>query len=181
MQQRLLIVIEDGAFKGAALTTDSGSPLPLDTLAELGAVILPFNDATLVEIERLTKTHAVQIEQLTAAHFAEIQNYCAAHAVEIEQLRKELTAPVEHLADNSPRAIARVALREQWDSLPAWIRGPYQHQFAAANALLDAGQDDAAAALIQYADVPTAFDLEQIEVFSRVRAEMLAALEALPA
>ena len=83
--------------------------------------------------------------------------------------------------DTSARALARVALREQWDSLPAWIRGPYQHQFAAANALLDAGQDDAAAALIQYADVPTAFDLEQIEVFSRVRDEMLAALEALPA
>jgi hypothetical protein len=101
---------------------------------------------------------------------------------QIATLKAKLAAANQPPApDTSARALARVALREQWDSLPAWIRGPYQHQFAAANALLDAGQDDAAAALIQYADVPTAFDLEQIEVFSRVRDEMLAALEALPA
>jgi hypothetical protein len=81
--------------------------------------------------------------------------------------------------DDSPRAQARAAMRAQWDSLPAWIRGPFQHQFAAANVLLDAGQDDAAEALIEYAEVPTGYSIEQTESFALIRTELLAAIAAL--
>jgi hypothetical protein len=163
MQKRILIVLRSAGPAGLSLTLEStdgrGTLIPLDTDG-LAALAPEINVAALAEIERLKAAHAEELADLRAQFDANSQ------------------APAP---DTSPRALARAALREKWDSLPAWIRGPYQHQFAAANALLDAGQDDAAAALIQYADVPTAFDLEQIEVFSRVRDEMLAALEALPA
>lgn len=78
------------------------------------------------------------------------------------------------------RATARAALLEKWDALPAWIRGPFQDKFAAANTLLDAGQDDAAEAIIQYAEVPTAYSVEQVAIFAAVRAELLAALSGIP-
>lgn len=79
------------------------------------------------------------------------------------------------------RTAIRTALRAKWDALPAWIRGPFQDKFAAANTLLDAGQDDAAEAIIQYAEVPTAYSVEQVAIFASVRAELLAALSSLPA
>lgn len=78
------------------------------------------------------------------------------------------------------RAAIRTALRAKWDALPAWIRGPFQDKFAVANTLLDAGQDDAAEAIIQYAEVPTAYSVEQVAIFAVVRAELLAALSGIP-
>ncbi len=93
----------------------------------------------------------------------------------------ELTGELETvLAARSLRATIRAALLEKWDALPAWIRGPFQDKFAAANTLLDAGQDDAAEAIIQYAEVPTAYSVEQVAIFAAVRAELLAALSGIP-
>lgn len=93
----------------------------------------------------------------------------------------ELTEELETvLAVRSLRSTIRTALRAKLDALPAWIRGPFQDKFAAANTLLDAGQDDAAEAIIQYAEVPTAYSVEQVAIFAAVRAELLAALSGIP-
>lgn len=90
-------------------------------------------------------------------------------------------ATIEEASINQDaRATIRAALLEKWDALPAWIRGPFQDKFAAANTLLDAGQDDAAEAIIQYAEVPTAYSVEQVAIFAAVRAELLAALSGIP-
>ena len=78
------------------------------------------------------------------------------------------------------RSTARAALAEQWTTLPAWIRGPFGAVYTAAVALLDQADDAAAAALIEYAEPPSGYSLEQVETFDLIRAELLASIEALP-
>ena len=78
------------------------------------------------------------------------------------------------------RSTARAALAEQWTTLPAWIRGPFGATYTAAVALLDQADDAAAAALIEYAEPPSGYSLEQGEAFDLIRAELLASIEALP-
>lgn len=78
------------------------------------------------------------------------------------------------------RSTARAALAEQWTTLPAWIRGPFGATYTAAVALLDQADDAAAAALIEYAEPPSGYSLEQVETFDLIRAELLASIEALP-
>ena len=78
------------------------------------------------------------------------------------------------------RSTARAALAEQWTTLPAWIRGPFGAVYTAAVALLDQADDAAAAALIEYAEPPSGYSLEQGEAFDLIRAELLASIEALP-
>lgn len=56
---------------------------------------------------------------------------------------------------NQSRADIRAALRVQWDTLPAWINGPYRPLFDAANRLLDEGFDEAAYEMIDAVE-PTA-------------------------
>lgn len=77
------------------------------------------------------------------------------------------------------RAIKRSALFTQWESLPAWIKGPYRATFAAAVELLDDGQDEEAVALIQYEDAKAGYTTEQKETFEMVRAEIVTAMENL--
>ena len=60
MQNRILIVIEDGALKGMSATTDTGSPTPLD-MEGLAALIPEINAASLAEIERLKTEHAAEL------------------------------------------------------------------------------------------------------------------------
>jgi hypothetical protein len=60
MQNRILIVIEDGTLKGASITTDSGSPVPLSE-ADLALVMPDVTVAALAEIERLKTEHAVAL------------------------------------------------------------------------------------------------------------------------
>jgi cytidine deaminase len=64
--------------------------------------------------------------------------------------------------------------------LPAWIRGPFGDKFAAAVALLDAGDDEAAAALIEYAEAPSTYTAEQVAIFAQVRTQLLAGIASLP-
>lgn len=77
------------------------------------------------------------------------------------------------------RAEALAAMREQWDGLPAWIRGPFQPLFASANALLDAGDDDAAIETIRYASPMAAYSAEQIATFEAVKAQFISSVESL--
>lgn len=87
-----------------------------------------------------------------------------------------------HLAENQIRArsAGRTALRQQWEALPSYIRGPYRDKFEAANRLLDEGDDEAAVALIEYAPAAPDFTAEQIAVFNSTKASMKAGIEALP-
>lgn len=77
------------------------------------------------------------------------------------------------------RAAQRTALRQQWDALPDFIRGPFRDKFQAANRLLDEGDDDAAIALIVYADAPASFTGEQLATFAATQAAMKAGIEGL--
>ena len=77
------------------------------------------------------------------------------------------------------RSAQRTALRQQWDALPDYIRGPFRDKFEAANRLLDEGDDDAAIALIEYAEAPASFDAEQIATFAATQAAMKAGIEGL--
>lgn len=79
------------------------------------------------------------------------------------------------------RAEAIGTLRQQWDSLPAWINGPYRPLFDAANRLLDEGSDEAAFEMIDAVE-PTAKitnDPEKSAIFAVVKAQFLAAIESL--
>lgn len=87
---------------------------------------------------------------------------------------------MESAAIAAARTLARDALAAQWATLPAWIRGPYSHRFSETVRLLDAGDDDAATALIEYAGPLAAFSVEQAEAFEMIRTELLAAVSALP-
>lgn len=78
------------------------------------------------------------------------------------------------------RATQRTALRQQWEALPSYIRGPYRDKFEAANRLLDEGDDASAIDLIDYAPPMPDFTAEQITVFKSTRASMKAGIEALP-
>jgi hypothetical protein len=60
MQQRLLIVLEGGSLKGMSITTDTGSPAPLD-MEGLAELIPAINAASLAEIERLKTEHAAAL------------------------------------------------------------------------------------------------------------------------
>lgn len=78
------------------------------------------------------------------------------------------------------RAATRSALAAQWAALPAWLRGPFDASYKAANALVDAGDDVAAVALIQYAQAPSGYDSEQLATFEQVKADMVAGISSLP-
>lgn len=77
------------------------------------------------------------------------------------------------------RETARAALAEKWAALPAWIRGPYGARYAEVVRLLDANDDDAAIAIVEYAAPPAGYDEEKKAVFDLVRADLLAALQSI--
>lgn len=96
------------------------------------------------------------------------------HRAEAESARAVITAAI------TARADARTVMRQQWAALPAWIRGPFGATYNAAVALVDQNDDEAAAALIEYASAPAGYSAEQAETFETIRASLLASIEALP-
>lgn len=98
--------------------------------------------------------------------------------IEAERASVEAEMDAERQSE-SARPAARAAMRAQWDALPAWIRGPYRPLFDAANALLDAGDDDAAAAMIEYAAPATGYSDAQRATFEAVRSQFSQAIAAL--
>jgi hypothetical protein len=100
---------------------------------------------------------------------------------EIESHRADAEAALAiAAAQRLARSTARSALAEQWTTLPAWIRGPFGATYTAAVSLLDQADDAAAAALIEYAEPPSGYSLEQVQAFNLIRAELLASIESLP-
>lgn len=85
------------------------------------------------------------------------------------------------LLPGQDREQARQALRDQWASMPSWIRGPYHASFVAASELLEQHQDDAAADLIRYSPPMPGFSHDQIDEFMMVRETLVEAIESLPA
>jgi hypothetical protein len=101
---------------------------------------------------------------------------------EIEAQRPSAeAAAAAQLADIQARANGRSALRAAWDSLPAYIRGPFREKFEVANTLLDEGDDEAAIAMIEYAEAPSSYTAEQITVFSATKTAMKTGIENLTA
>jgi hypothetical protein len=84
-------------------------------------------------------------------------------------------------ADIDARAAGRSALYAAWQALPAYIRGPFREKFEVANTLLDEGDDEAAIAMIEYAEAPTSYTAEQITVFAATKTAMKAGIENLTA
>jgi hypothetical protein len=87
------------------------------------------------------------------------------------------------LVDLSPAALresARAALRASWAAQPSWIRGPFDGHFRGAQVFLDAGDDDAAADLIRYAEAPGAYTTEQLATFVTLKTTIANAIAALP-
>lgn len=78
------------------------------------------------------------------------------------------------------RISGRSALRASWEALPAYIRGPFREKFEVANKLLDEGDDEAAIAMIEYAEAPTSFTTEQLNVFNSTKTQMKLGIESLP-
>jgi hypothetical protein len=79
------------------------------------------------------------------------------------------------------RAQGRSALYAAWQALPAYIRGPFREKFEVANTLLDEGDDEAAIAMIEYAEAPTSYTAEQATVFAATKTAMKAGIENLSA
>jgi hypothetical protein len=84
------------------------------------------------------------------------------------------------IADREARELGRTTLRASWDSLPAYIRGPFREKFEVANKLLDEGDDEAAIAMIEYTEAPTSFTTEQLSVFNSTKTNMKLGIENLP-
>jgi hypothetical protein len=79
------------------------------------------------------------------------------------------------------RAQGRSALYAAWQSLPAYIRGPFREKFEVANTLLDEGDDEAAIAMIEYSEAPASYTLEQASVFAATKTAMKAGIQNLSA
>lgn len=84
-------------------------------------------------------------------------------------------------ADIDARAAGRSVLYGAWQALPAYIRGPFREKFEVANTLLDEGDDEAAIAMIEYAEAPASYTAEQLTVFSATKTAMKAGIENLSA
>ena len=82
-------------------------------------------------------------------------------------------------ASINQRAQGRSALYAAWQALPAYIRGPFREKFEVANTLLDEGDDEAAIAMIQYAEPPATYTADQTIVFNNTKAAMKAGIEGL--
>ena len=76
---------------------------------------------------------------------------------------------------------ARAGIADYWRStaVPPYVRGPYQDKFEAATKLLDAGDVESAAALIEFAEPLASYTTEQAETFEVVKAAMLQGLQSL--
>lgn len=84
-------------------------------------------------------------------------------------------------ADIDARAAGRSALYGAWQALPAYIRGPFREKFEVANTLLDEGDDEAAIAMIEYAEAPASYTAEQLTVFAATKTAMKTGIENLTA
>jgi hypothetical protein len=100
--------------------------------------------------------------------------------IEAQRLSAE-SAVAAQLAGIQARANGRAALRAAWDALPAYIRGPFREKFEVANTLLDEGDDEAAIAMIEYAEAPASYTAEQLTVFAATKTAMKAGIENLSA
>ena len=99
---------------------------------------------------------------------------------EIEAQRSFAEAVIaDQQAAIDARAAGRSALYTAWQALPAYIRGPFREKFEVANTLLDEGDDEAAIAMIEYAEAPASYTFEQASVFAATKTAMKAGIENL--
>ncbi len=87
---------------------------------------------------------------------------------------------IDSIISAQDRATQRTALKQQWDALPAYIRGPYRDKFEAANRLLDEGDDESAIALIEYTEPMPGFTDDQINIFNIAKQQRQQGIANLP-
>jgi hypothetical protein len=78
------------------------------------------------------------------------------------------------------REAIKAQMQAEWESLPAWIRGPFADKRNAAVEMLKIGDDEAAIAIIQYAEPPHGYTAEQLAIFEGVRNTLISEMSALP-
>ena len=85
------------------------------------------------------------------------------------------------LTPRDPREVKRAAMADNFRTLPAWLRGAFYPQFMAATQLLDAGDDEAAIALVADADPneKTKGTSGRPAIFTQVKADYITAIQAL--
>ena len=135
------------------------------------------SDIMLKCVEETKPPYNTDTERLSSGDVIDIIN---------EELRKEWTifprGDTEIYA--SVRVEERSNLRAVWDALPPYIRGPYRHKFEDANMLLNEGDDETAAELIDALE-PTAkiaADISEggmMETFTAVKAGFAAGISNL--
>lgn len=91
---------------------------------------------------------------------------------------KSWTEPPEIIKEKTI-SIKRQELAAKWSELPVFIRGPFQPLFAATNALLDAGDADAAAEMIRYAAPMAAYSSDQIDTFEAIKSQFITDVQSL--
>lgn len=164
-------IYQDGRKELTSIVLDDEGNPRVDTLKPIGAGD-DWVPPTLVPLVKIA-----QPEFDAATHTAEPKIVWFDDRVERQW--EVIPLPASVVAARA-RAAQRSAMAAQWAALPAWIRGPFADKYAAANLLIDAGDDEAAAALIQYATAPAGYTAEQAEVFAGVKATFAAAIASLP-
>ena len=99
---------------------------------------------------------------------------------EYEALLTQWVDAMDAQSATHARETARAALHASWAAQPSWIRGPFDNHFRGAQTFLDAGDDDAAADLIRYAEAPGAYTTEQLATFVTLKTTIADAIAALP-
>jgi hypothetical protein len=75
--------------------------------------------------------------------------------------------------ERTTRSTKRTQLREKWNLLPPWIRGPYRTNFISANELLDEHDDEAAIEMINFTLPIPGFTDEQIAIFNHIKEQFI--------
>lgn len=107
--------------------------------------------------------------------------YPGREIVPLETLEAALETKRAREAEAEAKAAARASLRQWWEGeqVEPWIRGPFSMQFEAAATLLDKGDVEGAAALIEFAVTPPSYTQAQSDRFDEVKAEIVTRFSAI--
>ena len=73
----------------------------------------------------------------------------------------------------------REGIAKYWESLPEFITGPHDHKFKEVSRFLDAGSEEKAIAVVQYADPSASYSTVELDKFQEVREFLINALKSL--
>lgn len=159
MQQRILIVLENGAFQGASITSDRGDPLPLD-LAALAEIVPSINTASLAGISALQASHAAETDTLHS-EIATLATGSAEKTTRISQLEAQIAAltPPESDLIGQLNQVFQTAI-------PADLQATFAAPYAIVRVLIQAGQTSLARAVIEAIEAPVELEAAKQEILA---------------